>query len=236
MLLRIALIFVALSNFAVADAGEFNSKLNIGDKAPAWEELPCVDGERHSLAEQEKAKLVLVVFTCNSCDVAAGYEDRIVEFAKRRKDDVAVVAINVSVKPADTLEEMRKRAERKKFPFPYLFDKSQEIGRIYGANFTPEFFLLDADRKIIYMGGMDDSTYADRVKERYLDNAVNAALAGRPPSPAETAPRGCRIRYRRSWRPEEPTKPESVLPQSVLIDEHDIRERVRRNPPPTLSE
>ncbi|HEX6960413.1 MAG TPA: thioredoxin family protein [Lacipirellula sp.] len=231
MILRSMAVIAFVLMMAAASAGEFNAKLTPGDKAPGWKDLPGVDGKRHALADLAKKKLVLVVFTCNSCDVASGYEDRIIDFAKRREDEVAVVAINVSTKPADALEFMRERAEEKKFPFPYLFDNSQKIGRTYGANYTPAFFLLDDERKIVYMGGMDDSTYADRVNHRYLDDAVEAVLAGRTPSPAETAPRGCRIRYRRLRRPVEKAKP-----ATLLIDEHEIRERVRRNPPPTLDE
>jgi peroxiredoxin len=230
MLRAFSLVLVLLTPL-VAGAGEFNPKLDVGDKAPIWKELPGVDGKRRSLTDFDEKKLVLVVFTCNSCDVASGYEDRIIDFANRRKGEVAVVAINVSAKPADSLEHMRERAEEKDFPFPYLFDKSQEIGRRYGANYTPEFFLLDAKGKVVYMGGMDDSTYADRVKRHYLDDAVDAMLAGDAVSPAETPPRGCRIRYRRVRQPAEKDKRESLL-----IDEQEVREHVRRNPPPTLSE
>jgi peroxiredoxin len=179
-------------------AGEFNSKLDIGDQAPIWKNLPGVDGKKHSLAELEKAKLVVVVFTCNSCDVATSYEDRIIQFAKKHKDDVAVVAINVSKKPADALPHMQERAKERKFPFPYLYDETQELGRAYGANFTPEFFLLDGERKVVYMGGMDDSTYPDKVKQHYLEDAVAAVLKGEAPATAETAPRGCRIRHPRT--------------------------------------
>lgn len=182
---------------ATLHAGEFNAKLAIGDPAPAWTDLPGVDGRRHALADLRKAPLVLVVFTCNTCAVAADYEDRLIAFAEAHRERVAVVAINVSAKPDDDLPQMRERAREKKFPFAYLRDESQELGRAYGAEYTPEFFLLDADRKIVYMGGFDDSTYADKVTRRYVDEAVAAIAAGRQPAPAETAPRGCRVRYRR---------------------------------------
>jgi peroxiredoxin len=185
---------------AFARAGEFNSTLTIGDPAPAWKNLPGVDDKPHSLADLKDAKLVLVVFTCNSCDVATSYEDRIIAFAKKHKEDVAVVAVNVSTKPADALPLMQERAKEKKFPYPYLYDKSQEIGRAYGANFTPEFFLLDADRKVAYMGALDDNGDADKVKQNYVEQAVEAALKGGKPATTETAPRGCRIRYPRTPR------------------------------------
>jgi peroxiredoxin len=182
-------------------AGEFNPTLNINDLAPSWEKLPGVDGKEHSLADLDQSKPVVVIFTCNSCDVAADYEERIIAFAKQHAKEAAVVAINVSAKPADALPRLRERAEEQKFPFLYLCDKSQAIGRAYGANYTPEFFVLSpgaADkRRILYMGSMDDSTYADKVKSNYLEPALAAAIKGESPATNETAPRGCRIRYSR---------------------------------------
>jgi peroxiredoxin len=197
-MLRATMLAAFILACGAAHGGEFNSQLDIGDQAPAWKELPGVDGKRHALADLKKARLVAVVFTCNSCDVAADYEDRIIAFAKKHARDVAVVAINVSTKPADDLPRMRERAKEKDVPYPYLFDKSQVIGQAYGANFTPEFFLLDGDRRVVYMGSMDDSTYAEKVKENYLEAAVAAVQKGEAPAIAETAPRGCRIRYPRS--------------------------------------
>lgn len=182
-------------------AGEFNPTLNVNAPAPIWKDLPGVDDEKHSLADLDPKKPVIVVFTCNSCDVATDYEDRIIEFSKKHQDEAVVVAICASAKPADALPRMQERAEQKKFPYPYLFDKSQAIGQAYGANFTPEFFLLSPgqpdERRILYMGAMDDSTYADRVKSNYLEPALAAALKGEAPAVQETAPRGCRIKYPR---------------------------------------
>src|SRR5688572_3785987 len=108
------LIALALAAASAARAGEFNTKLNIGDPAPAWKNLPGVAVKQHSLADLKDAPLVLVVFTCNSCDVATSYEDRIIAFAKKHRGDVAVVAINVSAKPDDALPQMRERAAEKK--------------------------------------------------------------------------------------------------------------------------
>ena len=95
---------------------------------------------------------------------------------------------------------MRERAEAKGFDFPYLIDETQQIGRDFGANFTPEFFVLDKDRKIAYMGGMDDSSLADMVKKKFLEPAVEAVLAGKTPETAEEPAIGCRIRYERQRR------------------------------------
>ncbi len=182
-------------------AGEFNVVLNVGDPAPAWTDLPGVDGRRHALEDLKNKKLAVVVFTCNTCPVAVDYEDRIIDFAQRHADDVAVVAINVGRGGQESLDAMRQRAEEKKFPFPYLADETQKIGREYGAGATPEFFVLSPERKIVYMGAMDDNSAADKVKTRYLEAAVAAALAGKAPATQETYPHGCRIRYARQRRP-----------------------------------
>jgi hypothetical protein len=95
---------------------------------------------------------------------------------------------------------MRERAELKGFTFPYLFDESQKIGRAFGANFTPEFFVLDKNRKVVYMGGMDDNSDPTKVTVNYLDPAIEATVAGRTPETPETVARGCRVRYKRERR------------------------------------
>ena len=141
-----------------------------------------------------------MVFTCNSCPVAADYEARIIEFAKKHAAEVGVVAINVNRVPEDSLEMMKQRAKEKEFPFPYLLDTSQKIAKDYGATFTPEFFVLSPERKIVYMGGMDDNSNLAEVKNQYLEPAIEAALAGRKPATTETVARGCRIRYARERR------------------------------------
>ncbi|HXT58009.1 MAG TPA: thioredoxin family protein [Pirellulales bacterium] len=180
-----------------AGAGEYNETLSIGDRAPAWKDLPGVDGRKHSLSEID-AELVVVVFTCNSCPIAADYEDRIMALAKKYAAEpgkLAVVAINVNLVAEDSLPKMKQRAEQKGFPFAYLFDESQKIAKDYGAAFTPEFFVLDKDRRVAYTGGMDDSSDPARVKIKYLEPAIEATFAGKKPQTQETVARGCRIRY-----------------------------------------
>jgi peroxiredoxin len=189
---------VVLLGPAACLAGEFNKKLNLGDPAPAWKDLPGTDGKKHALADLAGKDLVVVVFTCNSCACSEEYEDRIIAFTQKYRDRTAVVAINVNTIPDDRLDAMKKRAAKKKFPFPYLYDETQQIARDYGATYTPEFFVLDKARKVAYMGAMDDRTKADAVKDRYLEAAMDAIRAGSKPAPGETVPRGCLIRYRRA--------------------------------------
>jgi peroxiredoxin len=179
-------------------AGQFNKTLNIGDKAPEWSDLPGVDGKKHSLAELKDKDVVVVVFTCNSCPVAQDYEDRIISFAKKYavpQNKVALVAFCVNLVGEDRLPKLTERAKEKGFNFDYLYDESQKIGKAYGANYTPEFFVLDRQRKISYMGAMDDHSPPADAKVSYLEKAVEAVLKSEKPETTETLPRGCRIRY-----------------------------------------
>jgi peroxiredoxin len=166
--------------------------------APAWKDLPGTDGKKHSLADHASKRLVVLVFTCNSCACSEEYEDRIIAFATKYRDDVSLVAINVNTIAEDRLDAMKKKADKKKFPFEYLYDESQQIARDYGATYTPEFFVLDKARKVVYMGAMDDKTKADAVTEKYLEAAADAALKGEKPPKSETIARGCLIRWKRS--------------------------------------
>ena len=181
---------------ARALGGEFNQVLSVGDAAPSWSELPGTDGKQHALDDFKDKQIVVVVFTCNSCPFAVAYEDRIIEFAKTHPE-VGVVAINVNRVPEDGPAKMAERAQQKGFPYPYVYDESQKVAKDYGAQITPEFFVLNAERKIVYMGGMDDNSEPAGVKVNYLEPAVKAALAGTTPETKETYARGCKIRYAR---------------------------------------
>jgi peroxiredoxin len=194
----LAILFVAL--IAEIPAGEHNPVLSVGDAAPAWVDLPGVDGKKHSLADLKGKEIVILVFTCNSCPVATDYEDRILSMARKYagpEGRAALVAINVNRIPEDRLPKMEERAKERGFTFPYLYDESQKIARDYGATFTPEFFVLDKDRKIAYMGGMDDNSYEAKVTARHLEPAIEAILRGEKPAAGETVARGCMIRYAR---------------------------------------
>lgn len=168
----------------------------IGEKAPEWSGLVGVDDKEHGLADYEGAKAVALVFTCNHCPVAKAYEDRLVELQNAYKGKgVQVVAVNVSNVPADRMDKMKERAEEKGFNFPYLYDPTQKIGRDYGAAKTPEVYLLDQDRKLVYHGAIDDSMDATKVKTHHLRDSIDAVLAGEKPAQAEVQAMGCGIRY-----------------------------------------
>jgi len=182
-----------------AAAGKFNKVLSIGDKAPAWEQLIGVDGKQHSLSDLKDAKAVVVAFTCNHCPIAQAYEDRFTAFAaEAKKRGVAFVAINVNTIEPDRLDKMKERAEQKGFNFPYLYDESQQIGKQYGAMVTPHLFVLDSDRKIAYMGAFDADINRRAGDKLYVEDAVEAILAGKLPEVTESRPSGCSIKYEKN--------------------------------------
>jgi|GEM_PF-18632 len=191
-------------------AGEYNQQLSIGDASPTWSGLPGVDGKEHDLDEWKDHQLVVIVFTCNSCPYALDAEDRLIALQKNYANKgVAVVAINVNTIEEDRLPAMKKRAAERGFPFAYLFDESQEIARKFGAMATPECYLLDQQRRVCYMGSIDDSPDGKQITQTYLADAIDSVLRGGEPEKAETVPIGCRVRYervRRSRRSLPPTQ------------------------------
>ncbi|MFN0052939.1 MAG: thioredoxin family protein [Planctomycetales bacterium] len=199
-ILALFLAFVAAETdsfgLAAATKAKFNQVLDLGEGAPEWSDLPGTDGMRHSLTDFQDSKVVVLVFTCNHCPMAKLYEQRLLKFAKDYTEkQVQVVAVSVSRHPADALEKLQVRARDRGYPFPYLCDASQQIGRRYGATGTPHFFVLDAERKIAYMGAFDDQHDEAKVEKRFLIDAVEAVLRGERPPVRETLQRGCAIEY-----------------------------------------
>jgi len=170
---------------SICSAGGHNEVLKPGDPAPAWTGLPGVDGKAHSMADLADKEVVVVVFTCCSCPVAQDYEDRIAAFVLKHAGPNArtgLVAINVNATPEDSMAKMKERAKEKGFTYPFLFDESQKIAKFYGASHTPEFFVLNKERKVVYMGALDDRDNPKLAAKMFLEDAVTAALAGNTPS------------------------------------------------------
>jgi peroxiredoxin len=208
--LRILLVILlgGLGSWGQSKPGKYNKVLSPGDPAPMWEKLEGTDGRRHSLTDLRDKEIVVVVFTCNSCPVAAAYEQRLKAFAARYTQGpqarVALVAINVNTATEDALPAMRQRAEKQRLNYPYLYDPTQQIARRYGAVFTPEVFVLDKERRLVYTGAIDDRAPPGQPTRHYLIDAVEALLAGQPVAVSETsAAAGCRIKYNTTRSPED---------------------------------
>ena len=188
---------------SVAWAGKYNRTLDIGASAPAWKDLPGTDGKKHSLADLKDKEVVVVVFTCNSCPYAVDVEQRLIALDKQLSAEGkgALVAVCSNVFQDDTLEKIADRAKEKEFAFTYLHDdEKSSLANAFGARRTPEFFVLDKDRKVIYMGAIDDSPDGKNVQQKYVADAVAAGLAGKTPEVKETPPVGCLIRFAKERR------------------------------------
>lgn len=203
-LITVMVCSLVLSVCLTLQAGEFNQTLNIGDKSPAWKELPGTDGKMHSLSDFKDKDVVVLVFTCLSCEYAVEYEPRIVKLAEQyggADGKVGFIAVCVNRFAADRLDKLTEHAKSKQLPFPMLYDESQKIAKDFGAQNTPEFFVIDKERKIAYMGAMDDDANdVTKVKKRFLEEALVAILKGEPAPVKETVPVGCLIRWARERR------------------------------------
>jgi peroxiredoxin len=171
----------------------------VGDKAADFN-LKNVDGKNVSLAGIPNAKGYIVVFTCNHCPYAQAYEQRIIDLHKKYAPlGYPVVAINPNDKvaqPDDSFEKMQERAKDKAYPFVYLYDESQEVAHAFGATRTPHVYLLDNTKTVRYIGAIDDdSENPEKVKVKYLENAVDALLQGKPVEVTSTRAIGCSIKW-----------------------------------------
>jgi len=196
---KVVLSLVAVAAIAIpALAGKYNKVVSVGDKAPVFSGLPAVhNGEDTSVSLQDiKEDVVVVVFLANHCPVVVAYEDRLIEFTNEVKGkSVRVVGISVSSMGQDKIPGIKDYMKEHKSNYVYAYDETQEIGKAYGATNTPQFFVLDKDRKIRYTGAMDDSQNESRVSKNYLRDAVNAVLKGESPATDETRAVGCGISY-----------------------------------------
>jgi len=176
--------------------------LALGDRAPMADvAMKGTDGREHSIADARGEKGTLVVFTCNACPWAKAWEERIVALGNHAQEEgIGVIAINANdpkVVADDGFAEMQSRAEERGMTYPYVVDSTSEIARAFGATRTPEAFLFDASGKLVYHGTIDDNAQEpDKVEKRYLEDAVDAVLAGSAIPVAETKALGCGIKFR----------------------------------------
>ncbi len=199
ILLSLAVVALAVPVFA----DHYNKAVKIGDKAPDFSGIPAAlpNGEQTSLTLSDlKEDVVVLVFLANHCPVVLACDDRIVDFANDYKDKpVKLVAVSVIDIDQDRLPGIKEHMKEKKINYTYGYDESQAIGRAYGATNTPHFFVLDKERKIRYIGAMDDNARNEaKVTKHYLRDAVDALLAGKPVPVEETRASGCSVKYKSS--------------------------------------
>ncbi len=179
-----------------------STMLPLGTKAPDFR-LPDTKGREVSLEDFSDAPALLVAFFCNHCPYVKHIQREFVAFAQEyMPKGLAVVVISsndVDVYPQDAPDKMREEAERFGYPFPYLYDETQDVAKAYQAACTPDFFLFDSERRLVYRGQFDDSRpgSGEPVTGRDLRAAVDALLEGRPLPEDQKPSMGCNIK----WKP-----------------------------------
>ncbi len=177
------------------------NNLQIGSVIPSFT-LPSIDGKEYSLDSFKDKKALVIIFSCNHCPYVQAYEDRIISIQNDYESkDIVVIAINsndATQYPDDSFDEMKKRAEKKKFNFIYLRDEEQSVAKSFDASHTPEIFLCDQDKKLVYHGKIDDNWQEEgKIKTKYLRNALDELLKGKEISIPETYSIGCTIKWKR---------------------------------------
>ncbi|MEM4311926.1 MAG: thioredoxin family protein [Nitrososphaerales archaeon] len=173
--------------------------LKVGDKVIGFN-LKGVDGKFYRLEDFKGKRAIAIAFTCNHCPYVKAYEDRMIAIQRDYESKgFQLIAINSNDDkkyPEDSFENMVIRAKKKGFNFPYLRDETQKVVSSYGAQVTPEIFLLDENFIVRYHGAIDDN-YSDpkKVKRHYLREAIEALLSNKKVPIEETRAIGCTIKW-----------------------------------------
>ena len=194
-------IFAVLAIVLLSAFTSINNGYNVGDVATDFS-LENIDGKTVSLSDYKNAKGFIVIFTCNTCPYAVAYEDRIIaldkKYASKGYPVIAIMPNNADIQKGDSMDAMKDRAQQKGFTFPYLIDKGQKISPQYGATKTPEVYVLQKTGKgneVKYIGAIDDNYQdASAVNSKYVENAVDALLAGQAIKETKTRAIGCSIK------------------------------------------
>jgi peroxiredoxin len=179
-----------------------STMMPLGTRAPGFS-LPDTDGNTVALEDFQDAPGLLIMFICNHCPYVKHIREALADFGREYGErGLAIVAIgsnDVEKYPQDSPEMMKKEKEEAGYPFPYLFDETQEVARAYRAACTPDFFLFDGDRRLVYRGQFDSSRPKndEPVTGKDLRRAADAVLDGRPVPEDQTPSIGCNIK----WKP-----------------------------------
>ena len=173
---------------------------NFGEKAHDFT-LPATDGRTYSLSDLKGPNGTLIVFMCNHCPYVKAVIDRLIRDANDLKalgvNTIAISSNDATAYPADSFDNMRRWAEEKRFPFPYLHDETQEVARAYGAVCTPDFFGYDAGLGLQYRGRLDESKrdQAPNARRELFEAMRQVAETGQ--GPKEQVPSmGCSIKWK----------------------------------------
>lgn len=175
----------------------------LGSKAPNFSLPDTVSGKIVSLSSLRSEKATVLMFICNHCPFVKHVNEGLVKLAKdympKGISFIAISSNDVSNYPDDAPKEMKVTAKELGYPFPYLFDESQEVARAYDAACTPDFYIYDKDLKLVYRGQLDDSRPSNGlpVTGKDMRAALDLLLSGKT-VPAEQKPSiGCNIKWKK---------------------------------------
>lgn len=177
--------------------------LPLGTKAPDFNLPDTVSGNTYSFDDLSSDKGTVVMFICNHCPYVIHVNDQLVSIANEYKEKgVAFVAISsndVENYPADSPDKMGMLAKELAYPFPYLYDESQEVAKSYDAACTPDFYLFNGSKELVYRGRLDSSTpgNGNPLTGEDLRNALNTILSGGNPIEPQIASMGCNIKWKK---------------------------------------
>ncbi len=190
--------------------------LKLGSPAPDFS-LPDTEGNTVSLDDFKDAKALLVMFICNHCPFVVHVADELArlgnDYQPRGVAVVAISANDIETHPTDSPEKMKQEKALRGYTFAYLYDESQAVAKVYTAACTPDFFLFDAGKKLVYRGQLDDSR-PTRISSGNYDSqkspahgadlraALDALLSGQPVSDKQIPAMGCNIKWKSGNEPD----------------------------------
>jgi peroxiredoxin len=184
-----------------------STMLPLGTTAPEFS-LMNVDGRTLSLADVAGPRGTVVMFICNHCPYVKHVADQLAALGRELMPQgigmVAISSNDVAAHPADSPEQMVRESEERGYPFAYLFDETQQVAKAYHAACTPDFYLFDADQKLVYRGQLDDSRPGSDIPVTGSDlrRAIDALIAGEAVPEPQKPSLGCNIKWREGNEPE----------------------------------
>lgn len=183
-------------------AATLSTMIPLGSAAPSFRLLDTISGELKSLQSLQSEKATVIFFICNHCPFVVHINDELVKLAtdymSKGVSFIAISSNDVANYPDDSPQKMTEIAKTENYPFPYLYDETQEVAKVYKAVCTPDFFVFDGNLKCRYRGQLDDSRPSNGlpVTGKDIRNALDSLLSGKPISEIQKPSIGCNIKWK----------------------------------------
>lgn len=198
-----SMLVVAVCMFVLVAASPVRVGYEVGDTVADFK-LKNTNGKMVALSDYKDVKGVIVIFDCNTCPYSQRYNDRIIalgtKYGAKSMPIILIQPNDPELSQGDSFDEMVKQSKEKGYTFPYLFDETQSVAKNFGATNTPHVFLLKKDGaafKVAYIGAIDDNVKdPSAVTKRYVEDAADAIISGKPVMTSKTKALGCTIKWK----------------------------------------